>query len=261
MRAYFNAIKWETILGLKEYSRYRIGLLMDFILFTGTFIAIYYFGISSGFSSFYDTSEATGSVLLLIGYIFWQNSSAALGYCTGTISNETSQGIFEVRLQSKYPLEGILFCRLMVSCLLHVITYIGIIAFCGIAVGFNVRDVLVILLSILVSFPALIGMYGIGLIFGSVCICEKNVGSLILIVQTLLLFVSNTLSPSRSQLVNLIPFSCGIDIMRNVYMKLSVSGTSVLSYLFINIIWLVIGCICFRKALKHERTYGSFDNY
>ncbi len=35
MKGIINAIKWEVILDFKEYLRYRIGLLMDFIIFTG----------------------------------------------------------------------------------------------------------------------------------------------------------------------------------------------------------------------------------
>lgn len=67
MKDYLNAIKWEAILDFKEYARYRIGLLMDFIVFTGTFIAIYYLGISDGFTSFYNISENQGKILVLIG--------------------------------------------------------------------------------------------------------------------------------------------------------------------------------------------------
>lgn len=261
MKEYLNALKWEVICDLKEYAQYRVGLLMDFIVFTGTFVAIYFFGVSNGFSTFYDIEESAGNMLVLIGYIFWQNSSSALGYCTGTISNETSQGIFEVRLQSRYPLEGVLFCRLVISCLLHVSTYIGIIVFCEITIGFDVHDILIIFMSIFVSFPALIGMYGIGLIFGGIGICEKNVGSLIFIVQTILLFITNTLSPSKSKFVYLIPFSSGIDIIRNFYLGKESSICLILNYALVNIFWFVFGCLCFRKALKHEKKYGSFDNY
>lgn len=109
MRGFFNAIKWELILDIKEYIRYRFGLLSDFIIFTGTFIAIYFFGVSSGFAAFYDVSEAGGSILMLIGYIFWQNSSAALGYTSALIEGEAEVGVFEMRLQSRFSIEGILF--------------------------------------------------------------------------------------------------------------------------------------------------------
>lgn len=261
MKGYLNAIKWEAILDFKEYARYRIGLLMDFIVFTGTFIAIYYLGISDGFTSFYNISENQGKILVLIGYIFWQSSSAALGYITGTISSETSLGIFEVRLQSKYSMESILFCRLLISSTIHLITYIGIIAFGGIVTGYNGWDILIIFLCIILTLPALFGMYGMGLIFGSICICEKNVGSLIMIIQTLLLFITNTLSPTRNATIYFIPFSCGIEIMRNIYMKQTIQLSMILIYIIVNAIWLALGCFIFRKALKYEKTYGSLDNY
>lgn len=261
MKAYINAIKWEIILDIKEYIRYRMGLVSDIIVFTSTFIAIYFFGVSSGLSAFYQTSENKGSILMLIGYIFWQNASAALGYLSGTIANETELGIFEMRLQSKFAVEGILFCRLLISCIIHVITYVGIIVFCGIVVGYDARDIWVIFLSILLSFPALMGMYGLGLILGCVSVIEKNVGSLIFLVQTILLFISNVLSPSRGEWVNWIPFSCGIDIVRNIYMNKNISIESIITYIMMNLVWIIIGIICFRNAIKYERVYGTFENY
>jgi len=63
MKQYLKAVKWEVILDLKEYARYRMGLVMVFVVFTGMFIAIYYFGVNSGFASFYHVDEAGGSIL------------------------------------------------------------------------------------------------------------------------------------------------------------------------------------------------------
>lgn len=258
---YFNAIKWEMILDTKEYLQYRIGLFMDFLVFTGTFIAVYFMGSSQGFVSFYNTSEAGGYILVLIGYIFWQNASAALGYCVGTVSDETSHGIFEIRLQSKFHMEGILFIKLVISCLIHLITYIGIIIFGNAIIGYSSGDLQIIILAIAVSLFSLVGMYGIGLIFGSICICEKKVGSLILVVQTMLLFVTNAISPSRASVIYLIPFTSGIDIVRDIYLGNKVSHYLILVYVIVNILWVIAGTVCFRFALRHEKRYGSFDNY
>lgn len=261
MMNYFNAVKWEIILDIKEYLRYRIGLLTDFIIFTGTFIAVYFMGAGQVFASFYDTSEAGGHVLVLIGYIFWQNASAALGYCVGSISSETAQGIFETRLQSKYAIESILFFRLLVSCFIHLITYIGILLFSNFVIGYSMKDVGTIVLAILVSLFSLVGMYGMGMIFAGICICEKRVGSLVLIVQTMLLLVTNTLSPAREPLIYLIPFTSGIDIVRAIYLGNKVSISLVLIYVVVNIVWMFLGTVCFRYALRYEKKYGAFDNY
>ncbi len=261
MKGMLNAIKWEVILDFKEYLRYRIGLLMDFIVFTGTFVAIYFMGINEGFASFYNTNGNVGNILVLIGYIFWQNATSALGYCTGTISSELSQGIFEMRLQSKYSVAVILFFRLFISCVVHMVTYIGVIGFSCIVIDYQIRDLYAIVLAIIVSFPALVGMYGIGLIFGSICICEKKVGSLIIVIQTVLLFITNTLSPSRSIWIYGIPFAAGIDIVRNLYMGNKVLPLDVMIYILVNAIWFFIGRLFFKKALSYEKKYGSFDSY
>ena len=261
MRGFFNAIKWEMILDLKEYTRYKVSLLMDIVVFTGTFIIIYFLGVSEGFSAFYNIDEKSGNVLVLIGYVFWQKASAALGYCSGTITGETELGIFEIRLQSKYPVEIILFFRLLVSNLIHIVTYVGIFLYSIIVFKCDVSDLLYMIQAVLVSIPCLIGMYGIGLVLGSISVREKNIGSFVMIIQMALLFISNTLSPARNNLVYLIPFSAGIELVRNIYLGQAINIGLIVNYIFGNLIWFAIGVICFRLAINAEKKKGSFDNY
>ncbi len=123
------------------------------------------------------------------------------------------------------------------------------------------KDVGTVVLAILISLFSLVGMYGMGMIFASVCICEKRVGSLVLIVQTMLLLVTNALSPAREPLIYLIPFTSGIDIVREIYMGNKVSISLVFIYVLVNVVWMLLGIICFRFALRHEKRYGAFDNY
>ena len=177
------------------------------------------------------------------------------------ISSELSQGIFEMRLQSKYSVAVILFFRLIISCLVHLVTYVGVLGFSCIVIDYRIQDLYAVVLAIIVSFPALVGMYGIGLIFGSICICEKKVGSLIIVVQTILLFVTNTLSPSRSIWIYGIPVAAGIDIVRNIYMGNKVLPRDIVIYILVNVLWFIIGSLCFKKALSYEKKYGAFDSY
>lgn len=153
MKGLINAIKWEVTLDFKEYLRYRIRLLMDFIIFTGT------------------------------------------------ILSELSQGIFKLRLQSKYSVVVILFFKLII------------------------------------------------------------IGSLIIVVQTILLFVANTLSPSRSIWIHGIPFAARIDIVRNIYMGNKVLPRDIAIYILVYVLWFMIGSLCFKMALSYEKKYGAFDSY
>lgn len=261
MKSFFNAIKWEIVLSLKEYAHNKIGLLMDFLVFTWTYIAVYYYNVSDAFAYFYGVDDVKAKVLVIIGYVFWQNSSAALGYCKGNVSNEIATGLFEVRLQSKFPMEFMWFGRLVVSCIVHIITYVGILVFGIFVVGFGLKDIEVIIYSILMSFVPLIGMYGIGMVFGSFSVIEKDIGSFLIIFQTILLFLSNALSPTRGGWVYMIPFSLGVEIMRNIYMGHSNPIMKIILYVFVNIIWFMLGCICYRIAIRFEKKVGSFDRH
>lgn len=261
IKLFLNALKWEMILSVKEMMRHKMGLVMDLLIFTWTFIVVYYYDVSEAFAYRYAVDNTRAKILVIIGYIFWQSSSAAIGYCKGTVSDEASIGIFEVRLQSIFSMEIIWFCRLLVNSLIHVVTYIGIFIFGSFAVGFTGWDITVFGISILYSFIAVAGMYGIGMIFGSFCVIEKNPGSVVGIFQTLLLLVSNTLSPFKGYWMYIFPFSPGIEICRNIYVGLPVQPSLILIYILVNIIWFVIGCACYRIAVKHEKRYGSFEKY
>lgn len=155
----------------------------------------------------------------------------------------------------------VLFFRLLTSISIHLVTYVGIIGFTVFTTNLDMRDVVILVLTVLISLPSLLGMYGMGLIFAGISICQKNTGSLILIIQTVLLILTNALAPSRSGIVAIVPFSVGVDIARNVYMGETVQIIMVLLYFLINIVWLGFGLLCFRKALRYEKRYGTFDNY
>lgn len=261
MKGLITAIKWETILSVKENISYKISFYTDMMIFVGTFIAIYYMGISSAFSSVYQVNQATGQILVLIGYIFWQNASAALGASSSIIRNELSLGLFEIRMQSKYRVSTIIFAKMVVLILIDCFSYLLIMLFCTLTLGFRVSNVLTIFLSILVSFPSILGMFGIGLILGGMSIKQKKLGSIVMVFQSAMLIVSNALSPTRNMWVSVIPFSLGIEIVRDIYIRRNVSIVMISTYLIINAVWLVVGEKFFSNALKYERKYGSFDNY
>ena len=140
-------------------------------------------------------------------------------------------------------------------------SYLLIMMFSAVTVGFEVKNIYAVLLSILLSIPSILGMYGIGLILGGISVKQKRLGSVVMIIQTGMLIVSNALSPTRNAVVGLIPFSLGIEIVRDVYMGQYVNPVTVIAYLLVNALWLLIGEVYFTKALKYERQYGAFDNY
>ena len=147
----------EGGLDLKESLQYRTGLLTDAAIFVGSFLAAFFLGSGSSLTSFYRADATQGIMLLLIGYLFWGNSSAALGYCTGTLQGEMERGIFEMRLQSRYPLTLLLFCRLLASTLLHFLVYGVLLAAAALLTGSSPADGGFLFFSLLLFLPSACG--------------------------------------------------------------------------------------------------------
>lgn len=183
-----HAVFWEVRMELSEALQYKTGLFMDALLLIGSFLAALFLGSGSSLSSFYQADGAQSEMLLLIGYLFWGNSCAAL-------------------------------------------------------------------------LPCLAGMYGMGLLAGAVGLHAKKTGSLIFLIQTALLFVTNTLTPFAAGPLFLIPFCPGIDIARSLYLYGSASAGAWAALLCVNFVWLLLGNAVFSLCLKRERKYGAWDTY
>lgn len=56
---------------------------------------------NTGLTSYYDVNQGYDRILLLIGYIYWQFSSYALGSSTSIIQEESASGILEAKLLSR----------------------------------------------------------------------------------------------------------------------------------------------------------------
>ena len=261
MKGFLNAVFQEVRLDLKESLQYRTSLLSDAAIFVGSFLAAFFLGSGSSLTSFYRADATQGIMLLLIGYLFWGNSSAALGYCTGTLQGEMERGIFEMRLQSRYPLTLLLFCRLLASTLLHFLVYGVLLAAAALLTGSSPADGGFLFFSLLLFLPCLAGMYGMGLIAGAVSLRAKKTGSLIFLIQTALLFVTNTLTPTAPGPLFLIPFCSGIDIARRLYLYGYASAGAWAGYLLINLAWCLLGNAIFGLCMRRERRTGAWYTY
>ena len=261
MRGYYNMMKTEMILDFKELSRYKVSIVSDFLLFTLMYIAIYYFNANTAFSSFYSLNETEGKVLVLIGYIFWQMSSTALGFSSSTIKNDANKGILELELQSKFNIIFIMLIQLFTYMVYSILSVLGIFLFMMITGNTSMQDLKMIFVSYIYCIPSVIGMFGMGLIMGGITLIQKSVGQFTFILQTALLFISNALSPTRPSIIYILPFSYGIDITRNAYLGGVIEINQIIMYISVNLLWLLIGTMIFNVCLKYIKRCGSFDTY
>lgn len=187
--------------------------------------------------------------------------STALGYSASSIKGEAKHGSLKLRLQSRFSLPILLFVQMCIYFMSSIITWTGLAIISVVTGTLEFSDYIYIIISFLICIPSIVGMYGMGLILGSLTLIEKNIGQFVYLLQMALLFISNSLSPTRTKLVNIIPFNSGIQITRDLYLNKSVNVIDIGIYFLVNVVWLVIGVTIFKKVLNKVKKNGSFYNY
>ena len=107
-----------------------------------------------------------------------------------------------------------------------------------------------------------LGMYGIGLIVAGIAIYFKRTGTIVFLIQTALLFVTDTVPTSDAilKITHYIPLTRCNEILRQI----AVGGeyTGMLPGLcIVALVWLVIGSVFFDVMLKQAKKRGNLLFY
>ena len=107
-----------------------------------------------------------------------------------------------------------------------------------------------------------LGMYGIGLIVAGIAIYFKRTGTIVFLIQTALLFVTDTVPTSDAilKITHYIPLTRCNEILRQI----AVGGeyTAMLPGLcIVALVWLVIGSVFFDVMLKQAKKRGNLLFY
>lgn len=251
----------EAKLEFKEMFQYKITLVSDFIVFTILYLAIYLVNVDSGFMQYYTVGDADSKILVLVGYIFWQLNCLAIGNVSGSIKSDALRGLLETKMQSIFPLPMLILAQMLVGIVVELIAFCGVFLISWITIGVQLRGLYMVVLTFFVAIPSLCGAYGIGMVLGGLTLIEKSIGQFVYIIQVLLLFLSNTLSPTAGWYCYLLPFTKGVEMMRNIYLRKGVSGIDIIQYLGVNLLWLLLGVIMFRVFMKAVRKKGIFSGF
>lgn len=258
---YFGACIGTLKANILILFKYKKNLVSELIMFTGVYLAILMLNDSSSVTKFYGASAIQGPILLLIGYMFWAFSDMALSSTANWISTDAKMGLLEPKVQSILPYPVQSFLLLLISILETIIILFVVVLISIFADKISWSQVPFIFLSVIILLPSVIGMFGMGLIFGGYAVKEKSLGNFVNLFAGALIIFSNTFIVGLPKIIYIIPFTSGVDFTSNLY----VSGKADLGLLsinlFINTIWLIVGLIFFNYSLKKERTVGSFDTF
>jgi ABC-2 type transport system permease protein len=204
--------------------------------------------------------EGNSKSLVLIGYLLWNFSTMAINTISSSISSEASRGTLEQKFMSIIPLHILLLGRIIYSILrqlivVSIVLIISILLF-NISISINLSSIFILAIT-------LIGMYGIGLIFGGLTLKFKKIDNIVFITQTILLFVSDTLmiySDSFS-LIKLLPITTGNDLIRKTLAGTGIGLSEYLILIIISLSWLLLGILIFNYFKKLSKIDGLLGSY
>lgn len=249
-----RAIFWEIRMDISSTFRYRFGIVTDIVIYS---VLLIFFLISNSGKSYQDVYHYDNyKELLVVGYLAWIYAVTAITSISQIVSGELRQGTFYKKYNSVYPLQALLFGRMIAALIIQsivvLIVLLAAVLFGNIAIGIQPFAIAAVIIST-------IGMYGIGLVVAGMSIFYKKIGSILYIIQLCLLFVTDTIPASQS-ITLLLPLTlCNTVIRKSIagisytadFMKLIVSA----------IAFLVLGICVFQWYLKKARKKGNLLFY
>lgn len=247
-------IFYKTILmDLKSTFRYRFGIVTDILTMT---LLLSFFFISDTGSSLENTyGFSNPKSLLLLGYILWNISVSIISTLSNEINIEARNGTLPNLFYSKAPIELILFARTISALLVNIIVILVMVLFSNLIFGVKLDFSFEIIPPILIC---IVGMFGLGLTISGISVYFKKVGSLVLLIQIGMLFVTDTLyvEDGISQISRFIPLTHGNDILRKIASGISY-GDTLTSLIIMSFLWLVIGIVSLRFFINRAKSKGN----
>ena len=243
--SYLRNLYYRLVLDIKAQVRYSASFFADIALIVILFI---FFLLSNTGKSFADEFGGDYKSLLLAGYIVWTMAISAISTLAASINFETQNGTLQNMVNSKYPVEWILFTQFVSSQVINL----------GVIFVLLVISKFVFMIKITLS-PAMIlpivfcviGMFGIGLVIAGLSILIKKVSAFVLFLQLFLLFITDTI-PTNEQLLTVtryIPLTVTNNILRKIITNQSYINDFALLCIT-SVLSLVIGIVVFRVLMK-----------
>ena len=250
-------IYYEFKMDFLRTIRYKMGIVSDIVVFTILLCFFYISNTGASFQKVYGTNNY--KTLLLLGYIAWTLAVSAISTIGNQITSELQRGTLFFKLNCKLPLQIVYIGDLVSASIiqLFIIFIYSIVTHFAFGVDYFVSPAVLVSL-IICTF----GMYGIGLIVAGLSIYFKRIGSIILLIQLFLLFVTNTV-PTASIITNvskILPLT-----MCNTVLRLSFSNENIYSsfvlLLLTSIFWFALGYIVFGLFIKFSKKKGNLLLY
>lgn len=253
----FRIFWYEIKMDFLRTIRYRFGMISDLLVY---FVLFTIFMITDSGASYAETYHyGNYKELVLLGYVAWIYAISAISNVAGSLQSELTHGTLYKKVSSKYLLQYLFGGLYVSSVLLETITIVIVVIVSRIVWGINFSFHIEFLLPIILES---LGMYGIGLIVAGIAIYFKRTGTIVFLIQTALLFVTDTVPTNVAILsvTHLIPLTRCNEILRQIAVGGEYTGM-LLGLCMVSFVWLVIGSIFFDIMLKQAKRRGNLLFY
>lgn len=254
MRILWYEFKMEMLSTL----RYRASVISDATIFT--MLLLVFILSNTGMSLASKYQQANHVSLLLLGYISWLLSLNSVTTVTNEIRSELQRGTLYQKLYAKLPLQVLFVSKVLAGVMIQLVIILLFIVvthfFMGIPFYFNGYMLLTLVI-------ALAGMYGIGVAIAGISLFIKKTGSILLIIQMLLLFITDTVPTNNKILLvsKYIPLTISNDIIRRVYANMPMDHGLFTELVISSLVFLIAGNVIFQMMLKKAKKTGNLLMY
>ncbi len=252
-----TALFWEIRMSIQSTIRYRFGVISDVIIYSAI---LSFFLLSNSGQSYAEMYENVDyKIILVIGYLAWMYAVTAITSISQIVSGEMKQGTFYKKYNAKYPLQILLFGRLVAALVVQSIVMLAVIIIAMLIGNVSMIWEPVIIVAIVIST---VGMYGIGLILAGMSIFYKKIGAFNYLIQLFLLFITDTLPTSEniSSISKILPLtSCNFIIKKALDQQNYIDEFVLLC--ISSLVFLFIGYMIFEYFLLKARKKGNLLFY
>lgn len=252
-----RALYWEAKMQLTAEFRYKFGVVSEMVVFAAMLAFFLVSDTGTSFSEKY--AFGNSKTLFLLGYVAWILAVSAIAAISEAVTEELQRGTFYKKMHSKYPLQFLLFGRLIASVMIQTVIAAVLVAVARWV--FHV-DIPFRLFIAAVIFVGTLGMYGIGLAIAGLSVYFKHTGSIVFLVQLGLLFITDTI-PSPGAILSVtrvLPLTLCNDVIRN-YVSTGVIDRSFLILCLSATAFLFAGTVIFSVTVRSAKKKGNLLFY
>lgn len=247
-RCFRAEIKKYILEFLCYYPDHIVGIAILLIVFLGFF-----------------TIKANGTAIMdpsyYIGFVYWYYANSIIGEASMSISDEKQSGTFEQLLIKPTHLSSILFWRTICWLIIQTVEVVMVLMIIKIIfhtpMGFTIEIIPIFVVTMM-------GLMGLSFLLSSLTLLYTKTASFDAIIGYILLFFTGIISgdvTNKGISYYVLPLSQGIQLSREFINNKQVD-LGQFAFLLVNtLVYLLIGFLLFKYAMKKGRKSGVSSEY